>query len=66
MIRRFHFIVVQSTSKKCTKKFDARAAIVVFMLRWLDTVFQGQYLSSLSINYVAKKKVLEILPPQLY
>ena len=23
-------------------------------LRWLDTVFQGQYLPSLSINYVAK------------
>ena len=23
------------------------------MLRWLDTVFQGQYLPSLSINYVA-------------
>ena len=26
-------------------------------LRWLDTVFQGQYFSSLSINYVAKNKV---------
>ena len=36
------------------------------ILRWLDTVFQGQYLSSLSINYVAKNKVLEKLPPQLY
>ena len=35
-------------------------------LRWLDTVFQGQYLPSLSINYVAKNKVLEKLPPQLY
>ena len=32
-IRRFHFIVVQSTSKKCTKKLDARAATVVFMLK---------------------------------
>ena len=29
------------------------------VLRWLDTVFQGQYLSSLSINYVAINKVLE-------
>ena len=28
-------------------------------LRWLDTVFQGQYLPSLSINYVAINKVLE-------
>ena len=35
-------------------------------LRWLDTVFQVQYLSSLSINYVAISKVLEKLPPQLY
>ena len=44
---------------------------IVFMmfrivLRWLDTVFQDQYLPSLSINYVAKNKVLEQLPPQLY
>ena len=36
------------------------------MLRWLDTVFQGQYLPSLSINYVAINKDLEKLPPQLY
>ena len=35
-------------------------------LRWLDTVFQGQYLPSLSIYYVAINKVLEKLPPQLY
>ena len=38
----------------------------VNVLRWLDTVFQGQYLPSLSINYVAINKVLEKLPPQLY
>ena len=36
------------------------------VLRWLDTVFQGQYLPSLSINYVTKSKVLEKLPPQLF
>ena len=35
-------------------------------LRWLDTVFQGQYFPSLSINYVAINKHLEKLPPQLY
>ena len=35
-------------------------------LRWLDTVFQGQYLPSLSINYIAINKVLDKLPPQLY
>ena len=38
----------------------------IFALRWVDTVFQGQYLPSLSINYVAINKVLEKLPPQLY
>ena len=36
------------------------------VLRWLDTAIQGQYLISLSINYVAINKVLEKLPPQLY
>ena len=37
-----------------------------WVLRWFDTVFQGQYLPSLSINYVAINKGLEKLPPQLY
>ena len=32
-------------------------------LRWLDTVFQGQYLPRLSINYVAINKDLEKLTP---
>ena len=36
------------------------------MLRWLNTVFQGQYLPSLSINYITINKHLEKLPPQLY
>ena len=36
------------------------------VLRWLDTVFQGQYLPSLSVNYVAINKDLEKLTPQLY
>ena len=31
-------------------------------LRWFDTVFQGQYLPSLRINYVAINKDLEKLP----
>ena len=37
-----------------------------FHLRWLDIVFQGQYLPSLSVNYVAINKDLEKLIPQLY
>ena len=45
---------------KCNKPFGKEA------LRWLDTVFQGQYLPSLSVNYVAINKVLEKLPPQMY
>ena len=39
---------------------------VVFRLRWLDTVFQGQCLPSLSVNYVAINKDLKKLTPQLY
>ena len=38
----------------------------VFRLRWLDIVFQGQYLPSLSVNYVAISKDLEKLTTQLY
>ena len=34
-------------------------------LRWLDTVFQGQYLPSVSVNYVAIYKDLEKLTAQL-
>ena len=34
----------------------ACAYACVVALRWLDTVFQGQYLPSLSINYVAINK----------
>ena len=34
--------------------------------RWLLRVFQGQYLPSFSINYVAINKRLKKLPPQLY
>ena len=35
-------------------------------LRWLDIVFQGQYLPSLSVNCVAINKDLEKLTPRLY
>ena len=36
------------------------------LLRWLDTLIQGQYLPNLSINYVTINKDLEKLPPELY
>ena len=35
-------------------------------LRWLDIVFQGQYVPSLGVNFVAISKDLEKLTPQLY
>ena len=37
-----------------------------FVLRWLNEVFQGQYLPIFSINYVAINKDLENLPSQMY
>ena len=40
--------------------------VIVDCLRWLDIVFQGQYLPSLSVNWVAINKDLEKLTPQLY
>ena len=36
------------------------------ILRWLDRVYQGQYLPSLYINYLAINKDLAKLLPQLY
>ena len=35
-------------------------------LRWLDWIFWGGYLPSLSINYVAMSKDMEKRFPQLY
>ena len=35
-------------------------------LRWLDWIFWGEYLPSLSINYVAMSKDMEKRFPQLY
>ena len=43
-----------------------QSTVTASLLRWLDTVFQGQYLPSLSVNYVAINKDLEKLTPQLY
>ena len=42
------------------------ARSIFIILRWLNRVYQGQYLPSLSINYVAINKDSEKLPPQLY
>ena len=37
-----------------------------FILRWLDWIFFGGYLPSLSINYVAMSKDMGKRLPQLY
>ena len=38
----------------------------VFILRWLDWIFLGGYLPSLSINYFAMSKDMGKRLPQLY
>ena len=38
----------------------------LFVLRWLDWIFLGGYLPSLSINYVAMSKDMGKRLPQLY
>ena len=45
------------TSREMARFFD-RTGFIGIVLRWLDTVSQGQYLSSLSINYGAINKVI--------
>ena len=45
---------------------DIDLALVRSSLRWLDRVFQGLYLPSLPIDYVAINKDLEKLSAQLY
>ena len=69
--RRFVFVECKIRPVRTQQTFVTRRPFCLrrfkkLCLWWLDTVFQGQYLPSLSINYVAIKKVLEKLPPQLY
>ena len=44
-------------------QFSCHRIAAQHCLRWLDTVFQGQYLPRLGINYVAINKDLEKLLP---
>ena len=53
-------------SRKETRAIRCNNIGCTSIWKCLDTVFQGQYLPSLSINYVAINKHLEKLPPQLY
>ena len=42
------------------------SGLLHFLLRWLDWIFLGRYLPSLSINYVATSKGMGKRLPQLY
>lgn len=61
------YLTIKSVDKfKCTQTHNEFHNININCLtRWLDTVFQVQYLKSLSINYKALKKDLQKLPLQL-
>ena len=61
------YLTIKSVDKfKCTQTHNEFHNININCLtRWLDTVFQVQYLKSLSINYKALQKDLQKLPLQL-
>ena len=59
------YLVPLETKKKIVI-YQINAHEHILYLWWLDTVFQGQYLPGLSINYVAINKDVEKLTPQLY
>ena len=50
--------------RPCVKTY--RNGIAVVALRWLDTVFQGQFFPSLRIKYITINNDFEKLPLQLY
>ena len=52
-IRRFHVVVVQRTSKKCTKMRDARAELLFWSLN-LWSVFT--HVASIYANLLEQKK----------
>ena len=67
------WLSVVASSRRCRVRFLLSYLFLLSIniqlnkcyLRWLDIVFQGQYLPRLSINYVAINKDLEKLTPQL-
>ena len=48
------------------KRINVEISEVISALRWLDWIFLGRYLPSLSINYVGMSKDIEKRLPQLY
>ena len=43
-----------------------RNTVIIGTLRWLDWIFLGRYLPSLSLNYVGMSKDIEKRLPKLY
>ena len=46
--------------RSCLVQYSIDRTVKPVLLRWLDGVFQSQYLPSLSINYVVINKDLKI------
>ena len=76
-LKRFHICYFSDEALQCKwicsgqlKKNNSRMSMNCLWklgtLRWLDWIFWGGYLPSLSINYVAKSKDMEKRLPQLY
>ena len=62
-------ITTLQREKYCLISYRARAwhyRIFPDFLRWLDWIFLGGYLPSLSLNYVGMSKDMEKRLPQLY
>ena len=58
-----HIIGFRPQTQKLESPYKTPSnTLAVKGVRWLDEIFQGQYLPSLSINYVAIHKDLEKLP----
>ena len=48
------------------KNPGSEVGVIQRSLRWLDWIFLGRYLPSLSLNYVGMSKDIEKRLPQLY
>ena len=60
--KRIYNYSLRSIAAFCSPRKDLKT----LCLRWLDWIFLGGYLPSLSINYVAMSKDMEKRLPQLY
>ena len=64
--RELNIPVDEQSSHMVGAKFRVQGNSSKVTLRWLDWIFWGGYLPSLSINYVAISKDMEKRFPQLY